>query len=144
MSRLLALLALLLPMPPALACPGLVIGEAWIREPPPGARGTAAYFTLRNEGPAPLVLDGWSSPAFAHVMLHETVVTGDRAEMRHRGQLSLAAGGREALTPGGLHLMLMQATGPIAAGAAVTLQFTCNGQAAQLSAPVLQEAPSSR
>ena len=144
MNRLLALLALLLPMAPTLACPGLVIGEAWIREPPPGARGTAAYFTLRNDGAQTLVLDGWTSGAFAHVMLHETVMTGDRAEMRHREQLSLAAGAQAALTPGGLHLMLMHATAPLAAGATVTVQFNCNGQAAQLSAPVLQEAPSSR
>ena len=144
MNRLLALLALLLPVLPALACPGLSISGAWVREAPPGAHGTAAYFTLHNGGAAPLVLEGWTSSAFAHVMLHETVVTGDRAEMRHRKALTLAAGERVALSPGGLHLMLMQATAPLVAGQPVTLNFNCNGQAAALSAPVLQEAPSSR
>ena len=61
MNRLLILLVLLLPTIPALACPGLVVREAWVREPPPGARGTAAYFTLRNDGAQTLVLDGGMS-----------------------------------------------------------------------------------
>jgi len=141
MKRLLTLLALLLPAPVALACAELEISRAWVREPPPGAPGTAAYFLIRNAGSQPVVLQGWSSPGFAHVMLHETVMNGERAEMRHQEALELAPGGAAELRPGGLHLMLMQPGAPLSAGQVVTVDFSCNGAPAQLSAPVQQEAP---
>ena len=34
----------------ALACDGLVVEHAWLRQPPPGSTVAAAYFEARNDG----------------------------------------------------------------------------------------------
>lgn len=89
----------------------LQVDAGWVREAPPGARMTAAYGTLENPGGLPVVVEGWSSPAWRDVSLHRTVTVGDVRSMEPVERLEIPARGAVSLEPGGLHLMLM---GPVA------------------------------
>lgn len=124
----------------AAACDGLTVSDAWVREPPPGAGAVAVYMRLVNAGKAPLAVDSVASPAFAHGMLHETYVDGDRARMRHVDALRLAPGEQRELAPGGLHLMLVK---PVAAlpraGDDVALVLGCGEARLELQVPVRPE-----
>jgi copper(I)-binding protein len=86
----------------------LVIEQAWIRTPPPGAMMLAGYARLRNAGDAPLVVVGASSAAFGAVSLHETVHADGVEHMRALAPLTIAPGAAVEFAPGGRHLMLMQ------------------------------------
>jgi len=125
---------------PASACDGLTVTDAWVREPPPGAGAVAVYMRLANAGEAPLAVDSVASPAFAHGMLHETYLDGDRARMRHVDALRLAQGEQRELAPGGLHLMLVK---PVAvlptAGEQVALVLGCGDARLELQVPVRRE-----
>ena len=74
---------------PTLACDGLRGDAAWVRLPPPTVGHAAAYLELRNEGRAPVIVRGASSPAFAHAMLHETRFVDGHAEMRHLAEITV-------------------------------------------------------
>ena len=133
MRTAIALLALLPIGTPALACPGLMADDAWIREAPPGATMTAAYARLRNLGEQLLKVDGASSPGFGSVALHRTVVEKGVSKMRHGQPLEIPAGGTAALEPGGWHLMLMAPTQPLQAGERVPLALKCGAESAEFT-----------
>jgi periplasmic copper chaperone A len=131
--RIPALITLLcltaLPAGAAQACPGLVVEDAWIRQPPPGATMAAGYARLRNAGAGPLQVDGARGDAFGSVALHRTVVEDGVSRMRHGEPLDLAPGAAAALEPGGWHLMLMRPARELRAGDRVELALTCGGAA---------------
>ena len=110
---------------PTQACDGLRGDAAWVRLPPPTVGHAAAYLELRNEGGAPVIVRGASSPAFAHAMLHETRFVDGHAEMRHLAEITIAPGQRYALAPGGAHLMLGGARDPFEEGHYVELVLDC-------------------
>jgi copper(I)-binding protein len=99
--------------------------DAWIPEPPPGARILAGYLTLENTGPMSRFLVAVSSPQFARVELHRTVVTDDIARMEAQSRLEVPAGARLTLEPGGYHLMLFDPSTRLEGGMQVdlTLEF---------------------
>lgn len=99
--------------------------DAWIPEPPPGARILAGYLTLENSGPESRFLVAVSSPLFAHAELHRTVITDDIARMEAQSRLEIPASGLLTLEPGGYHLMLFDPSTRLAAGMQVdlTLEF---------------------
>ena len=81
------LLVPILLLGPALAradCPDIQITDAWLREPPPGASGTAGYLKVNNPGTTPIQLSDWHSERFETTMLHATIQVGERSSMRHR------------------------------------------------------------
>lgn len=124
LPRLGLLLALLLPagVQAGDAAAPLGVEQAWIRTAPPASPVMAGYATLRNADAQPLRLARLRSTAFGKVELHEMREIDGVMRMRPL-QLSLAPGESIALAPGGAHLMLMQPTAPLAAGARVTLEF---------------------
>ena len=83
----------------------------------------AAYLTLQNGGPQPVVVTGVRSPRAAQAMIHETTITHGQAAMRAHAQLSIAPGGTVRLAPGGLHIMLQGLTQPLTAGDEVPLEL---------------------
>jgi copper(I)-binding protein len=99
------------------------VDDAWIRALPEGVTATAGYFTIENRSDAPRTLTVVSSPQFARVELHETRMEDGIARMRPLDALPLPPGERVALAPGGLHLMLLDPTGPLAAGGHATLRL---------------------
>lgn len=97
--------------------------DAWIRAAPPGARAMAGYAVFSNTSEQPLRIVSASSSAFDAVEFHESYEDGGMARMRAINQLDLPPGGEVTLQPGGLHLMLMRPTRPIAEGAMVIIDL---------------------
>jgi periplasmic copper chaperone A len=99
----------------------LTIDNARIRAMPPGATSSAAYLTLTNASPATVTIIGASSPAAGRVELHTTLQQDGMMRMRAVAALPLAPAESVELTPGGLHLMIMQAAESLVPGATLRL-----------------------
>jgi copper(I)-binding protein len=109
---------------PVKAQPSLNFEEAWIRAAPPGAMMMAAYGRFENRSDLPLVLTGFSSPAFMDVSLHRTLQVDGVSRMEAVPGLTIAAGGSVLLEPGGLHLMLHGPVSDALAGADLLIEIT--------------------
>lgn len=131
-ARLASLVAILLPLCTSSALTAestLSVRDAWIREAPPAASVLAGYMVIENQGAESRELITAESAAFRAIELHRSVVEGGVARMARQDTLSIPAGGKLALQPGGYHLMLMAPQKPLRAGdeATVTLGFD-NGE----------------
>ena len=101
----------------------LTVTDAWIRATPPGARTAAAYLTIANPGAADRLLGG-TTPAARTLEIHTHVDERGLQRMVRLAEVGLPAGETVRLTPGGLHLMLVDVAAPLAAGASVTLSLS--------------------
>lgn len=103
----------------------VMVDNAWIREAPPGAAALAGYMSLMNHADKSAMLVGASSPAFANVMLHRTVMEEGMAKMVHQKQIEIPAQGTVTFEPNSYHLMLMKPKQQLKAGdkVEVTLEF---------------------
>jgi copper(I)-binding protein len=108
--------------------PDITVTDAWVRAVP-GSTVAAAYFTARNSGARPLTIIGIRSPAAARVMIHETALVGTQSTMRPHEQLPLAPQQSVHLSPGGMHLMLMDLRQPLVPGTQVQLVLLLEGGA---------------
>jgi copper(I)-binding protein len=115
----------------------ITVAEARVRAMPPGAAQSAAFLTL-TAAAAPAALTGAASPAAASVELHTHTKVDGVMQMRQVPEIPLPAGQPVVLQPGGLHLMLIGLTGPLAEGASVpfTLRFG-DGSSLDIEAPVV-------
>ena len=174
-------LALLLLIGPAAAqeSPAIWVADAWVRataapmaDAPAGGHGghaapaateepadhsamggvSAAYLRITNPGDQPISLTAATTSAADVVEIHETQMEGDVMRMRPVEGIVVAPGETVALQPGGLHIMLLDLTAPLAPGEAITLTliFTLldpdgapvdEPLALVLGVPVLDEAP---
>ena len=115
----------------ALAAPGAVpasecaprVRGAWVRLPPASMPMLAGFARIENPCPVPVTIVGVRSPSFADVSLHETRLVNGVSRMRAVPDLRIAPDGAATLKPGGLHLMLMQPTGPLKPGSRVVVEF---------------------
>lgn len=101
----------------------LLLSDARITLPPPGAPMAAGYFRLHNGGKEALVLRGVSSPAFGSVQMHETQTVDGMSRMREVTEFDLPAGADLVFEPGGAHLMLEDPGQPLVSGQAIPLDF---------------------
>ncbi len=115
------------------------ISEAYIPLAPPGVRAHAAYLTLSNTGSENRSLIGVTAQGYGMAHLHQSMEMNGVAAMSALHQLEIAAGQTVALTPGGLHIMLMQPAPSQVVGASVplTLHFA-NGKDITTQATVTQ------
>jgi copper(I)-binding protein len=113
----------LLGMATAGAC-DLKVESGWIRELPPMATSLAAYATLTNMGTKKVEITAISTGAAEMAMLHETAIKNGFSQMRMLSSLSIAAGAKVTLAPGGKHLMLTGLKGMPKAGDHVSIAFT--------------------
>ena len=123
----------------ALAAPAVAQAPAlhvsgWARA---GVGSSAAYVSVHNGGAADRLI-GASSPAAASVSVHDSQNSGGVMRMRPVGALRVAAGGRLAMKPGGMHVMVMGLKAPLRPGTRLplTLRFERAGNV-QVSLPVL-------
>ena len=100
------------------------VSDAWIRALPASVP-SGGYFTLHNNGDKPLMLTGASSPACGMLMLHKSEDMGGMMHMDDMTMIDVPAKGTLKFSPGGYHLMCMDATSAIKPGNTVdvTLQF---------------------
>jgi len=99
----------------------LIISDAWVRATPPGKMMTAGYASLENVSKDVITITGVSAEVAGHTSLHETRIERDRSTMRPVAQLSIEAGERVSLTPGGLHIMLMKLSEPLTNGQSIDI-----------------------
>jgi len=114
----------------------LRISDAWIKNLPPSVPVRAGYLTLFNPTTNTRVVLGFDSPAFARIELHRTVSEDGMMRMEAVDELRLDPGARLRLEPGGLHLMMMQASEPTRPGdrIPVSLRFADGrGQAFEMT-----------
>ncbi|HUW29327.1 MAG TPA: copper chaperone PCu(A)C [Sulfuriferula sp.] len=116
----------------ALAAPHVSVSNARIRLLP-GDLPLAGYFDLTNRGDEDLVLVGASSAAFKMVHMHRSLEHGGTSSMVPVGRREIKPGATVHFSPGGYHLMLMQAAAPLKVGekVPVALQFA-GGQTLQV------------
>ena len=102
--------------------PGLVVQDAWVRQPP-GTDVAAAYLTLRNPTSKPITIVGIGieSSVAEHAMIHETRTEGGQSRMRPHEQLVVAPGETVKFEPGGLHVMLHGMKQAVAVGQSIPL-----------------------
>jgi copper(I)-binding protein len=122
---------------PEHAADAVTIEDAWVKAADSGM--TAGFGVLVNDGAADATLVSATTDAAMMTELHETV-TDDAGAMVMREVeegLTIPADGELTLEPGGNHLMMMQLTGPLQAGAEVTftLEFA-DGSTLDVTAPV--------
>lgn len=104
-----------------------------IPAPPASAKSAAGYMAIANNGAEADTLVGIETAAAASVMLHTTEHGADGvARMMHVPAIEIPAGETVLLAPGGMHLMLMGLTAPLAEGDIVpaTLVFDHAGRVA--------------
>ena len=99
----------------------LIISDAWVRATPPGKMMTAGYASLENVSKDVITITGVSAQIAGHTSLHETRIERDRSTMRPVAELSIEAGERVSLTPGGLHIMLMKLSEPLTDGQSIDI-----------------------
>lgn len=115
--------------PPAAEAPAPaatpVVSDAWAPPTMGGAKVAAGYMTIANPGGAPDRLVSVASAKAAKVEIHEMKMEGAMMTMAPvPGGVEVPAGGQVALAPGGLHLMLMDLSGPLAIGDTVPVTLT--------------------
>jgi len=106
---------------------GVSVRDAWVRETPPGMTMMAGYMALRNNTSRSQVLVAASSPGFATVMIHRTIVKDGMARMEHASQIELAPNASLIFAPGGYHLMLMNPKRTLRAGDRVDINLEFRG-----------------
>lgn len=112
--------------------PPLVAENVVITRPIPGARMGAGYFTLRNTSRELIRIDKVSSPEFASIAMHESVLEDGMARMHELQEIVILPRQSIEFAAGGKHLMMQHAaTTP----EQVTLQFF-SGAAMLLSVQV--------
>lgn len=129
MKRIPALLTGLLLSCALSADPVIEVQQAWIREAPPASRVLVAYMTIINTGDAPAEITGMSSPDFTRAELHQTRVEDGVARMIPVDSITVPAGGRVQLEPGGMHLMLFDPGRPLKADDIVRFEVEQSGGA---------------
>ncbi|WP_323741117.1 copper chaperone PCu(A)C [Microbacterium sp. VKM Ac-2870] len=121
----------------AAAGASVTISDAWVKAADSGM--SAAFGTLHNSSSADVTLTAATSPASSMLQLHETVAdaSGAMVMKEKAGGFVIPAGGDLVLQPGGNHIMLMDLTAPLKAGAETTFTLTfSDGSATQFTAPV--------
>lgn len=83
------------------------IADPYVRAFPPGARATAAFMTLKNDGNVNASLVKADSAAAKSVELHSHTDNNGVMEMRQVPAIEIKARQQTALKPGGFHIMLI-------------------------------------
>lgn len=96
--------------------------RAWARATAPQQKVGGAYVTLTSMADDKLL--GASSPVAGRVEVHSTTMDDAVMQMREMaGGVDLPAGQAVSLTPGGMHLMLMELRQPLMAGQTIEVQL---------------------
>ncbi|WP_418276552.1 copper chaperone PCu(A)C [Isoptericola jiangsuensis] len=121
----------------ASAAESVTVTDPWVKAADEGM--SAAFGEITNDGDADVTLTVAQSDAAGMVELHETVAdgAGEMSMQEIDGGFVIPAGQTLTLEPGGNHLMFMDLTGPLEAGAEVTVTLTFSDDSTtELTAPV--------
>lgn len=111
--------------------------DAWVKSAESGM--SAAFGELTNDSDAEITVVSVSGDASSMYELHETLASdeGEMVMSPIEGGFTVAAGETLELAPGGNHLMLMDVTEPLVAGAEATFTLTFSDDSTyEFTAPV--------
>lgn len=115
-----------------------LVTDAWIRLPPPGSHHAAAYLSLYNGSGQEVVITAVDAPGFRHATIHRTVTEDGTSRMQTALPLSIDPDSRIEFTPGGLHVMLIDAQQPLRAEQHYSLQLILqSGSVVEFTAEVI-------
>lgn len=115
----------------------LTASNVTIYAPLPGQATAVAYLTLHNERAEPLTVTNVSSPQFAAVEMHATILGDGIAQMLPLDSITVAGESDIEFATGGKHLMLIQPTESLAPGDEITVEFHYDSETAlQIRAPL--------
>jgi len=116
---------------------GLVVTQAVVAEPA-SLDEAAAYLTLKNDTPQEDTIVAIAADLAARAEIHETMGEGEMRHMMSMPSVSIPARGELKLTPGGVHVMLLQLRKKLAAGDTVKLYLSlARAGALEVHAPVV-------
>jgi copper(I)-binding protein len=92
------------------------IGHIWARATPPGAGAAAVYVPLLNEGKDADRLSSVSTPVAAKASIHGHVMEDNMTKMPMMDGIDLEPGKPVALSPNGMHIMLIGLKQPLKDG----------------------------
>jgi periplasmic copper chaperone A len=95
----------------------MIVAHPWARPSPPAATVGAVYFTMTNLGRKADRLMAISTPVAGRVQMHESRKVKGMVQMREVTSIECLPGETVKSEPGGLHVMLLDLTHPLAAGA---------------------------
>jgi copper(I)-binding protein len=101
----------------------LAIRDPWSRPTPPIASVGAVYFSITNAGRKADSLLAISSPVARQAEIHESRMVNGTVEMRPVESIECPPGATVRIEPGGLHVMLLGLTRPLAAGTTFPLSL---------------------
>jgi copper(I)-binding protein len=94
----------------------MVVAQPWSRPTPPVATVGVAYFSMTNVGGKADSLIAVSSPIARKVEIHESRTVQGMVQMRAVTAVECPPGATVKIEPGGLHVMLLDLSRPLAAG----------------------------
>ena len=121
-SQLLAFTFLLCAIPMAMADSPLEFVDPWSPLAPPG-RTMAGFVTILNHGDTDIALVDADSAQFGRVEIHTMSMDDGVMRMRRLEELTVAAGRKVILQPGGRHLMLFEPTGTFEDGDTISIEL---------------------
>jgi len=102
----------------------IAIKGPWSRATPPGAPAGVVFLTIVNGGTEDDALISVGADVAKTAELHSHVMEGDVMRMRQVPSIAVPAGQAISLAPGGLHIMLIGPTQPLAEGSRFPLTLT--------------------
>lgn len=119
------------------AADGISATTPYVRLMPPGAKTTAAFMTLTNNGDRNARLVKAETPIAKIAELHTHINDGGVMKMRQVPAIEIKAKGETALKPGSYHIMLIDPVGAVKEGdkVAITLGFD-DGSSKKIEATV--------
>lgn len=115
----------------------LRIRNAWVPAAPPAASVFAAYMSIDNTSDRDVNIVEFSSPHFAAVEMHRTVLENGMAQMIQQSYLVVPAHGTLELAPQSWHLMMIKPSAPVVLGEDIAVSLTLeNGQVIEFPARV--------
>lgn len=102
----------------------ITVRDAWVKVAKRGEM-TAVFGTIVNTGKQPIPVTAARTPASRMTEIHEVVVKdGAMAMQPKQGGITVPAGSRTVLKPGGDHLMLMKLTRAVKPGQRIAVTLT--------------------
>jgi copper(I)-binding protein len=103
--------------------PTLSISNLQVVASAPAQKPGVAYMAIHNQGHSDVVLVAVSSPQFARIEMHQTVLKDGVARMQSLASVTIEANSNVNFAPGGRHMMLFEPTQGLIPGAEISLQF---------------------
>jgi periplasmic copper chaperone A len=97
--------------------------DCWVRAMPPSLP-SSGYFTVANNGDAPVTLTSADMPAFGMTMMHKSDTKNGTASMSPVDTVDVPAHGTLQFAPKGYHLMLEEPAKPLQVGSTIPLTLT--------------------